>query len=234
MRAARAVGVLLVGVLFPPRCTLCERDLDTLSPLCPTCEQSLLRLEDPRCTRCGEPVSDASIDVCVACGTRIRSVDRALFLGPYDGAWGDLVRLLKFDREVAVARYLGRRMADAIEAEGLVEAIDAVTFVPMSPRDQRQRGFNQAELLARYVARRIGVPMRRALVKTAHTLPQRGLSAAERNANLRGAFRPIRSGGGRVLLVDDICTTGATVEECAQALRRGGVQSVTVLAVARA
>jgi len=142
--------------------------------------------------------------------------------------------MLKFDREAAVARCLGRYLADALRTEGLETAIDWVTFVPMSRRDRRERGFNQAERLAREVGRRIGVPVKRSLAKTMRTPPQGRLSAAERRNNLRGAFRPIRSEPGRVLLVDDICTTGSTVEECAQALRRGGVQSVTVLAVARA
>ena len=233
-RAARAIGEAVVGVLFPPRCALCERELVALSLLCPACKRALPALEGARCTRCGESVPDARLDLCIACGTRLWPVDRALFLGPYDGAWGDLVRMLKFDREAAVARCLGRYLADALRTEGLETAIDWVTFVPMSRRDRRERGFNQAERLAREVGRRIGVPVKRSLAKTMRTPPQGRLSAAERRNNLRGAFRPIRSEPGRVLLVDDICTTGSTVEECAQALRRGGVQSVTVLAVARA
>jgi ComF family protein len=228
------VGEALAGVLFPPRCALCGRELDTLGVLCPECERALPELEGPRCARCGEPVDDERIDLCIACGTKVQAIDRALFLGPYDGAWGDLVRMLKFDREVAVARYLGRRMADELREEGLADDVDLVTFVPMSRRDRQERSFNQAELLARVVARRIGCPTRRMLVKTVRTPPQGRLSAAERKRNLRGAFRPIRCEQGRVLLVDDICTTGSTVEECAQGLRRGGVQSVTVLAVARA
>jgi ComF family protein len=142
--------------------------------------------------------------------------------------------MLKFEREVAVARYLGHQMADALRAEDLADGFDLVTFVPMSRRDRRERGFNQAELLARAVARCIGCPVRRVLAKTVRTPPQGRLSAAARKRNLRGAFRPLRCEQGRVLLVDDICTTGSTVEECAQALRRGGSQSVTVLAVARA
>ena len=224
----------MVGVLFPPRCALCGRSLDDLSILCPACESELPELEGSRCRRCGEPVSAEGLDLCIACGTKNQPVDRALFLGPYDGAWGALVRILKFDREPAVARDLGRRMASALQAAGPECVPDWVTYVPMSRSDRRARGFNQARLLANAIARRIGVPLHRGLVKTRRTAPQGRLSAAHRHRNLRGAFRPVPCFGGHVLLVDDICTTGSTIEECARALKRGGAQTVTVLAVARA
>jgi len=149
----RAVWQALVGVLFPPHCALCGRALSTLSLLCPVCERALPALEGPRCARCGEPVDDERIDLCIRCGTKAQPIDRALFLGPYGGAWGDLVRMLKFEREIAVARYLGRRLADKLDVEGCSDTFDLVTFVPMSRRDRRARGFNQAELLGRDVDR---------------------------------------------------------------------------------
>jgi len=231
---ARGIGEALISALFPPVCALCGRSTDELSILCPVCEARLPKLEGPRCVRCGEPVEDRGLDICLACGTREQPVDRALFLGPYDGAWGDLVRFMKFDREVAIARDLGRRLAERLKASDLDSGFDWVTFVPMSRKDRRQRRFNQSELLARVVAHRMGVPVRRALVKTMQTPRQGSLGAAERRLNLRGVFRPVPFSGERVLLVDDIVTTGSTVEECAWALRQGGANSVTILAVARA
>ena len=224
----------VIGVLFPPRCALCGRDLDGLSVLCPMCESELPELEGPRCRRCGEPVDAEGLDLCIACGTKDQPLDGAVFLGPYDGSWGALVRMLKFNREPAIARDLGRRLASALEAACIELAPDWVTYVPMSRVDRRARGFNQARLLARVIARQIGVPLRRSLVKTRRTVPQGRLSAADRRRNLRGAFRPVPCFGGNVVLVDDICTTGSTIEECARALKRGGAQTVTVLAVARA
>ena len=230
---ARAGGDL-AGLLYPPRCALCERPLDALSVVCARCIERLPALEGARCRRCGEVLADPSVDVCIPCGTHLRSVDRFGALGPYDEGWGALVRALKFDREPAVARFLARRMADWLDERGVVESIDRVTFVPMTRRDRRERGFNQAELLARAVARRIGRPASRMLRKVRQTPPQGRLTAAQRRANLRDAVRPIRYAQDRVLLVDDICTTGSTVEACAGALRRGGCPSVTVLTVARA
>jgi len=112
--------------------------------------------------------------------------------------------------------------------------IDVVTYVPMSRSDRRKRGFNQAHLLAQGIGRRIGIPARRLLLKVRKTPPQAALPASERRENLRDAFRLIRSGKGRVLLVDDIYTTGSTVEECAHTLKSGGYEAVFVLTVARA
>jgi len=112
--------------------------------------------------------------------------------------------------------------------------IDVVTYVPMSRSDRRKRGFNQAHLLAQGIGRRIGIPTRRLLLKVRKTPPQAALPASERRENLRDAFRLIRSGKGRVLLVDDIYTTGSTVEECAHTLKSGGYEAVFVLTVARA
>ncbi len=158
-----------------------------------------------------------------------------LSLGPYDSAWGRLVRMLKFEGETALAPWLARRMAALLDRE-MIDRLDAVTCVPMTRRDQRIRGFNQSALLARSVASCLGRPMVRLLSKTRATPPQSRLSAPQRRSNLQHAF-----GMGRrttsmhhVLLVDDICTTGETIEACALALSRGGVRQVTALTVARA
>ena len=224
----------LIALLFPPDCVLCGRGLDSLRILCPECEADLPQVSGPRCRRCGEALSDGLLDLCLWCGTRERAVDRFHALGPYDGPWGELVRALKFGKEAAVARFLAGRMTDWIRSRGVADAFDLITFVPMSPRDHRKRGFNQAELLARGVAKRLRRPACKALMKVRTTPPQSRLTARERRANLRDAFRLLRYGRERVLLVDDIGTTGSTVEECARALKRGGYESVVVLTVARA
>jgi ComF family protein len=112
--------------------------------------------------------------------------------------------------------------------------IDVVTYVPMSRTDRRRRGFNQAQILARSIGRRLGIPVLPLLAKVRETLPQAALSAIKRRENLHEAFRQIRSvKRGRVLLVDDVYTTGATVEECARVLKMGGHRAVFVLTVAR-
>jgi len=224
----------VVAVFFPPACALCGRPLASLGVICPTCEADLPQLRGPRCRRCGERLSDPSLDVCLRCGTTVRAVDRFEALGPYNGTWGELVRLLKFEKEPAVGRFLAARMAAHLMASSIAGSFDLITFIPMSPADQRARGFNQAELLARGIGRRLRRPVHRTLKKVRRTPPQSRLAARERRANLQGAFRLVRYGAERVLLIDDIGTTGSTAEECARALKQGGYASVVVLTVARA
>jgi len=125
-------------------------------------------------------------------------------------------------------------MASEFRGSGLASEVDLVTFVPMTSVDRRVRTFNQAELLARGVARRLDLPVFELLKKVRRTQPQSRLPAAERRRNLREAFRLLRFGTERVLLVDDICTTGATLEACAREMKRGGYRSVVVLTTARA
>jgi len=145
-----------------------------------------------------------------------------------------VLHALKFGHERAVARFLSQRLAayfNTVEPFGDVETI---TYVPMSRRDRRKRGFNQAQLLANGLGRQVGIPICKTLAKVRATSPQAALSARERRSNLRGAFQLIRSGTEKVLLVDDIYTTGSTVQECARTLKSGGYKAVYVLTVARA
>jgi ComF family protein len=231
----RVAGRLMGGLgalCFPPECVVCGAQLREPGLVCERCGEAFAPLEGDRCILCGAPVEGPSLDLCTACGTRERGFDRVLALGPYEGGWGALVRALKFDRERLVARWLSKRLAEHARREGI--RADVVTFVPMTADERRGRGFNQSRVLARGVAARLGVPMRRTLRKTRRTASQAGLSARSRRENLRGAFSALPSRGGRVLLVDDICTTGSTAEACARALRRAGVHSVDVLVVARA
>ena len=223
-----------LAVLFPPHCLLCGKPTARLNIVCDGCIADLPHLAGPRCSQCQELLADLSLDLCRACGTRERWFDRALSLGPYEGAWGELVRSLKFDREPAVARFLSARMANFLHTEDPFGDVDIITYVPMTRHAMRARGFNQAKLLARGLAKHIHRPMAQLLAKESETQPQARLSARARRENLRGAFRTIRSVSGKVLLVDDIFTTGSTVEECAHVLKSGGCEEVFVLTVARA
>ena len=229
-----AWGEGLVSLIYPPRCVLCGGAVDGLAPVCHRCEVALPELTGARCVQCEEDLSDAGVDLCTACGTRDRGFVRARSLGPYESGWGALVRALKFDRERALARYLAARMAAFIRRRDPFGHIDYITYVPMTRTDRRDRGFNQAALLAHGVGKRLGIPVTRLLHKVRDTPPQAGLSARDRRANLHGAFTGVRSGSGAVLIIDDIYTTGATVEECARAVRTEGFAPVYVLTVARA
>jgi ComF family protein len=154
--------------------------------------------------------------------------------GPYEGQLARLIQLYKYGGERALARVLASLLHELLEANGLAQAIEGITFVPMSRKRQRERGFNQAELLARRLGQLTRKPVFSALRKVQETKPQEALSRAERLQNLKGAFAPHgQAHYESVLLVDDVYTTGATAWECAQALKEASYKRVYVLTVAR-
>jgi len=161
--------------------------------------------------------------------------DRAAVAGPYEGTLRRAIHLLKYDRMTPLARPLGERLALAAQD---FSAFDAIVPAPLHWGRRWDRGFNQAELLAREVSRRTRIPVDRRLLRTRSTPPQAGLSAAERRRNVQGAFQAagdkaaIR--GKKLIVVDDVMTTGATLEACARALKRAGAAQVAVLTLARA
>ncbi len=227
-------GEGLLSLLFPPSCVLCGEPCEGLDPVCPDCAARLPQLEGPRCYICQEGLKDPSLDLCPVCGTRGRGFELARALGPYNSGWGTLVRELKFNKEPAIARFLASRLAEYVHREKPFENIDIITYVPMTKADRKTRGFNQAKMLACGLGRKLDIPVRQLLAKVRQTPAQVDLPAAERRKNLRGAFEVVTSGQGAVLIVDDIFTTGSTVEECARALKIGGYTRVYVLTVARA
>lgn len=193
-------------------------------------------LVPPRCIGCGRP--DAVL--CDACrselgppteGARFAFVDRVLCPWDYDGAARKLILDLKLRGLAAAADPLAAGMTEFALRKGLAAAW--ITWVPCRAADRRRRGFDHAEVLARRVARGLGLPRRLALARVGAALDQAGLSAAQRARNLEGAFA---CGGadGAVLLIDDLVTTGATASACARVLRASGASRVEVLAACRA
>jgi ComF family protein len=161
-------------------------------------------------------------------------IDGAAYGYFYGGPAGGLVRNLKYRGVSRLAEPMGRQMVRALE--GLQPAhIDCVTPVPMHVRRVRKRGVNQALLLAREVADGLQLPLEEALVRTRNTLQQARLDDAKRLHNLDGAFAVAGNvAGKRVLLVDDVCTTGATANACAEALLQGGAEAVYLLCFCQA
>jgi ComF family protein len=171
--------------------------------------------------------------VCPLCRRGLRGFDSSYCYGAYDGKLRKLIHLLKYDRMRPLAAHLGELMATALPPG---EQVDAVVPVPLHWRRRWRRGFNQSELLARIVARRYGLKVSRALRRGRPTASQAGLTRSMRRANVAGAFF-VRSRqeveGRRILLVDDVMTTGATASACGTALKRAGARRVTVLTLAR-
>jgi ComF family protein len=175
--------------------------------------------------------------LCGACRRRAPGFDYARSAARYEDVMREALHAFKFRGRQALAAPLGELMVEATEGGLPVGVPTLVVPVPLHPRRQRERGFNQASLLARRVGRAWRVPVRDdALVRAVATPSQTELDAPARRANVRGAFRvrrPDAVAGHHVLLVDDILTTGATLSECARCLREGGAATVGALTVAR-
>jgi len=189
------------------------------------------------CAVCNTPfVNEFPLDeegVCAACRSGLRGFDHAMCFGNYEGNLRGLVHLFKYSGMKPLAEPLGRLMERVLPVE---ESFDAVVAVPLHWRRRWERGFNQAELLGAYVAKRRAIPLIRALQRRRATAVQAGLASAGRRRNVAGAFamrRGVKIEGRKILLVDDVMTTGATARACAAALKRGGAGSVSLLTLAR-
>ncbi len=208
-------------------------------PVCPGC------LKEPQpisaeffCVSCRTPFLNSfpldSEGRCALCRGGLRGFDAAYCYGSYEGALRELIHLYKYGRVQTLAKPLGDLLAAALPRE---ERFDAVTAVPLHWRRQWQRGFNQSELLARIVAARYGIGVVRALRRVRSTKAQAGLSNTRRRENVAGAFECRRGAralqGKRILLIDDVMTTGSTAASCARVLKSAGAAKVSLLAVAR-
>ncbi len=225
----RALSALL-GLLFPPRCVVCQRVGDWI---CPECLPAFPHLQEPLCARCSAPVQEGTA-LCVGCQREPLRLGGGRSVAPFRGPARAAIHLLKYRHALSLAEPLGTLMARRWAARGA--PVDLVVPVPLHPARFRARGYNQAALLAWAVGRRLGLPVDEgALLKVRATKAQMALGLEERRANVQGAFiaREERVGGQRVLLVDDVCTTGATLEACADALRAGGAREVWALTLAR-
>jgi ComF family protein len=171
---------------------------------------------------------------CALCRTNARGFDAAYSFGAYDGVLKKLIHLLKYDRIRTLAAPLADRLVSACPLD---QRFDAIVPMPLHWFRHWRRGYNQATLLARELARRGGLPLLRGARRSRATPPQAGLSGARRRAIVAGAFQPLRGRplqGMRVLLVDDVFTTGATMDECSSVLKAAGASNVTALTLARA
>ena len=243
----RRIGDAVLAVAWAPSCAACEMPLEspTRSVVCPACWQAVALNRPPVCAGCGTPLPPAGITVtpaarCAGClaGAGPRTPRRAA--GPYDGRLRAIIHAFKYQGR----RSLAPRLTALMRAAGadLLEDADLVVPVPLHAFRHWRRGFNQAGDLAEH----LGPPVAHALRRTRHTRPQVGLSGAARRRSVDDAFalvRPFplawkhtadRVRGRVVVLADDVATTGATIEACAQVLQQAGARQVSALTVAQA
>jgi ComF family protein len=230
-------GNTLVRVILAPVCAGCRVPLDRPldSPACAACWGAVLTIAPPWCARCGDALGSSAAPLCARCRRSPRRFSAARSAGRYEGALRELVHALKYQRRRSLAPPLASLMVET--AADLLAGADAVVPVPLHPVRALQRGFNQADDLARG----LGLPVWRVLRRRRHGLPQAQLPADRRRDNVRHAFalrRSIWRGGGlrgrTLVLVDDVMTTGETLDACSEALLSAGVMTVRAVTAARA
>ena len=237
--AAQSVPGFLLGLVYPPTCIACHGATGAPHALCAACWSGIRFIERPYCERLGTPFP---VDLGMELHSPAALADppvfgRARAVAEYDGTASALVHRLKYGDRLELAHALGSMMARA-GAELLGDA-DVIVPVPLHRYRLWRRRFNQAMALGVIVARESGLPCNPYLLsRVKHTRQQVGLTKAQRQQNLQGAFRvsddaKARLEGRRVLLVDDVLTTGATANAASRALLRGGAVSVDILAFAR-
>jgi ComF family protein len=230
----------VLHVLLPRACAHCREDLSFRDeePLCPACAAALPPPPDPACARCGGALG-VRRDFCGACAGRLFACRLARAAAAYRGPAASLVSAFKFRGLPSAARAAGRAMARDFPRRAEFAGFDALVPVPLHPRRERERGYNQAEILARELAAATGLPVLCLLERRRARAPSWRLGRAERRAELAGAFEA-RAGaeraasGRRLLLIDDVCASATTLEECALALRRAGALDVAGYVFARA
>ena len=239
--AARVCFSGFVDLLLPEVCRACGAQHVDAAGLCMECNVRLLSLVAlPYCPRCGStlgpniPVRD---DGCAGCGPTLPRFARVIRLGPYADPLRSVIRELKYHRCEALRRRLGLLLGQAVAACCDLDRFDLALPVPMHWIRRLARGYDHAGVLARAVARELRLPVGEALVRVRNTPPQVHLARSRRIENVRGAFAVRGKNavtGARILLVDDVTTTGATANEAARALLDAGALRVTLAVTAKA
>lgn len=243
-RKARRHVEAALDWLLPRHCLMCG-DPSGPENLCPGCRADL-PLAPPACTHCGLGLEGAHAGVCARCLLKPPIWDRVLPVLDYRFPVDVLVQRFKFSRNLACGEVLAQAMVRAVVAAAAAQparglnghgAPECIVPVPLHRARLARRSFNQSEVVARYVARRVGIPVNcRVLRRVRKTSAQSGLDRKARRRNTRGAFHcdPQRVRVRHAVLLDDVMTTGATLEACTRELKRAGVETVSLWVVARA
>lgn len=224
-----------IDLLFPRRCPVCDGIVMPKGRLiCPECVKKLSFVKDPVCKRCGKEVISADIEYCFDCVRHKRTFEYGRALVNYDENARSSMAKIKYKNKREYLDFYGEAICTRYEKQILRMEADVLVPVPVHPSRRRERGFNQAELLARRIGARLEIPVcPQMLVRNKKTVPQKGLDPAGRLKNLEEAFlagEPLNGVEGAIL-VDDIYTTGSTIEACTRALKKAGVKNVYFLTI---
>jgi competence protein ComFC len=230
----------LASLFYPPACAVCSANVAAGEYLCPECDSKLTQIVPPFCAKCSEPFPGAinSAFTCANCGHRTLHFDTAVAVYRERGIVRQIVLDFKYGRQVHLRHLVARWLIAALDDERLRNvSFYVIVPVPLHPARERERGFNQSALIAELLSAHTALATKPLLKRVRYTTTQTAFDRAERMQNLHGAFRLRKSAdvrGLRVLLVDDVLTTGSTLSECARVLKGAGALSVHAATSARA
>lgn len=230
----------LRSLFYPQLCALCEVPTADEAYLCESCAGRAERIKPPFCAKCSQPFDGAISEAftCANCAHRVLHFDAAIAAFRSRGVVREIMHKFKYGHEIYLRHPVAEWLVETLDDPRLADRrIDLVIPVPLHPTRRRERGFNQAELLADLLSRHARLPLQPALERIRYTTTQTAFDRAERIENLRDAFRLRKKAdvrGLRVLLIDDVLTTGSTLSECARVLKAGGAFSVHAATAARA
>ena len=234
----------LLNLVYPDACLICAQTVSRTRDcgVCCKCWDNLLALKitPPRCPSCGLPLPNFNIDsenLCLDCNRQLPPYSGARSFGYYSTELRQVIQALKFKGRENLIGLLAPLLAGVFYDSWDRADFDFLVAVPLHSQRRRERGFNQSELLARFLSNLVAIPYISALHRVRATRPQIGLTDTQRRENVRNVFRckkPREIYGRRILLIDDVMTTGATAASAAHALIASGASNVSVLTVARA
>ncbi len=224
MKTTKQIGRYLSAVIWPERCIFCGTPIPPLTLCCEPCREEIHTVPPPICSFCGRSRDDCD------CGRHRHRYDRLASPFYCNGAVRrGILRLKRWDDPLSIS-FFAEQMAAVVRREFSEEHIDVITWVPMTRRDYRDRGYNQGELLAKDLGKLLSLPSESLLQKCYQTQPQKTIATAvERAGNVLGVFDVVTGASvadKTVLLVDDVSTTGATIDECAKMLKLYGARRV--------
>lgn len=235
MNFIKSLRELFLNLLFPRRCPVCDRPVAPFGSLvCASCEQTFTYIEQPYCLKCGKPLTHEEQEYCHDCGVHRHLFDRGLALYQYQDVSDSLYRFKYKGRQEYAAYYA---FCMALRCRAFIAGChpDALVPVPIHKSRCHQRGYNQAERLARELSALTGIPVAADLIcRVRKTAPMKELSAQERQNNLKRAFKICRNDVklDTVIIIDDIYTTGSTIDAMSYELRRAGVKRIYFVTLA--
>lgn len=226
----KSVSEKVLNMIYPSACALCGDLLGKAERyICAACEVSLPRVTEPACFKCGKEISDNEAEICEDCSRYTRSYVRGFPAMNYDEAFKESIAAFKYHGKRDYGKYFAYEIARSRGRDIAEINPEALIPIPLHKKKLQKRGYNQAEVIARELGRRLDIPVDdKILIRTVNTLPQKRLNGTERQNNLKKAFhsKEKRVKYNKIMLVDDIYTTGTTVEACTKVLHDAGVKDI--------